>query len=75
MSRDGVAFGGGHGLPVGSFAELRIEWPVLQEAERPIGLHVTGLVVWSASGQTAVRLGSYRFLVYPAPGSDPRMVI
>jgi hypothetical protein len=62
ISRGGVAFKGGQALPVGSLVELRIDWPVRQEG-RPIDLHATGIVVWSASGKTAVRISSYRFPV------------
>lgn len=64
MSKDGVAFKSGHPLPVGSHVELRIDWPVRQEASRPIDLQATGFVVWSGSGETAVRISSHRFRVH-----------
>ncbi len=64
MSRDGVAFKSNHVLPVGSHVELRIDWPIRQEAERPIDLQATGFVVWSDSGETAVRISSHRFRVH-----------
>lgn len=64
MSKDGVAFKSGHALPVGSHVELRIDWPVRQEANRPIDLQATGFVVWSGSGETAVRISSHKFRVH-----------
>lgn len=68
MSRDGVAFNTRQPLPVGSHVELRIDWPVRQEAVRPIDLQATGFVVWSGSGETAVRISSHKFRVHK-PGS------
>ena len=62
MSCDGVAFKSSHALPVGSHVELWIDWPVLQAA-RLVDLHATGFVVWSAGGETAVRISSYRFRI------------
>jgi len=62
MSCDGVAFKGGDALPVGSHVELWIDWPV-RRAAHLINLHATGFIVWSGSGETAVRISSYRFRV------------
>lgn len=64
MSKDGVAFKSSHALPVGSHVELRIDWPVRQESDRPIDLQATGFVVWSDDGETAVRISSHRFRVH-----------
>jgi hypothetical protein len=64
MSKDGVAFRSGQPLPVGSHVELRIDWPVRQEASRPIDLQATGFVVWSGSGETAVRISSHKFRIH-----------
>ena len=69
MSKDGVAFKSGHPLPVGSHVELRIDWPVRQEANRPIDLQATGFVVWSGSGETAVRISSHKFRVHHTDNS------
>jgi len=66
MSRDGVAFKSSYALPVGSHIELRIDWPVRQESERPIDLQATGFVVWSDGSETAVRISSHRFRVHRA---------
>lgn len=63
MSKDGVAFKTGHPLPVGSHVELRIDWPVRQEAS-PIDLQATGFVVWSDHTETAVRISSHKFRVH-----------
>ena len=71
MSKDGVAFKSGHPLPVGSHVELRIDWPVRQETNRPIDLQATGFVVWSGSGETAVRISSHKFRVHHPEASIP----
>ena len=70
MSKDGVAFicTGRAPLPVGSHVELRIDWPVRQEASRPIDLQATGFVVWSGTGETAVRISSHKFRIHK-PGT------
>jgi hypothetical protein len=69
MSCDGVVFKASHALPVGSHIELWIDWPVLQAA-RLVGLH--GFIVWSAGGETAVRISSYRFRTEPGSTSGRR---
>lgn len=66
MSKDGVAFQSRQPLPVGSHVELRIDWPVKQEAVRPIDLQATGFVVWSDMRETAVRISSHKFRVHEA---------
>src|SRR5215469_12007540 len=62
---NGVAFQGSDALPVGSHVELWIDWPV-RRAAHLIDLHATGFVVWSGSGETAVRITAYRFRVNSA---------
>ena len=68
MSKEGVAFKCRQPLPVGSHVELRIDWPVKQEAIRPIDLQATGFVVWSGGEETAVRISSHKFRIHK-PGS------
>lgn len=68
MSKEGVAFKSRRPLPVGSHVELRIDWPIKQESVRPIDLQATGFVVWSDSGETAVRISSHKFRVH-RPGT------
>ena len=68
MSKDGVAFQTRQPLPVGSHVELRIDWPIKQESVRPIDLQATGFVVWSDTGETAVRISSHKFRIHK-PGS------
>ena len=63
MSCNGVAFTGSEVLPVGSHVELWIDWPV-RRAAHLINLHATGFVVWSAGGESAVGISSYRFRVH-----------
>ena len=68
MSKDGVSFRSRRPLPIGSHVELRIDWPVRQEAIRPIDLQATGFVVWSDTAETAVRISSHKFRVHK-PGT------
>ncbi|MBZ5578269.1 MAG: PilZ domain-containing protein [Acidobacteriia bacterium] len=64
MSKDGVAFKSRQPMPIGSHVELRIDWPIKQEAIRPIDLQATGFVVWSDNRETAVRISSHKFRVH-----------
>lgn len=64
MSKDGLVFKTRRPLPVGAHVEVRIDWPARQESLCPIDLQVTGFVVRSENGKTAVRISSHRFLVH-----------
>jgi hypothetical protein len=50
-------------LPVGVHIEMVIDWPARFADMYPIDLQVTGFVVRSDSGRTAVRLTSRKFRV------------
>src|SRR5580698_3061640 len=61
MASGGVAFVSEHQVPVGSFIELSISWPVLLEDSCPMRLIVFGRVVRSADRQTACTVDKYEF--------------
>jgi hypothetical protein len=61
MGSGGVAFLTEHELPVGSFIELSISWPVLLEGSCPMRLIVFGRVVRSAGRLKACTIDKYEF--------------
>ena len=61
MSSSGLSFRCRRPLPVGGHIELLIEWPARAEADKPMELVITGIVIRSDGGRTAVRLTSKRF--------------
>jgi hypothetical protein len=67
LSASGIAFRCRKPLPVGSHIELQVDWPARYRDVHPIELHVTGFVVRSANGRTAVRMTSHRLRVSQAP--------
>jgi hypothetical protein len=62
MSAEGLSFRCRRVLPVGAHAEISLDWPA-KHGETPITLQLTGFVVRSNSGYTAVRVTSHRFKV------------
>jgi hypothetical protein len=66
MSSSGLSFRCRRPLPVGGHVELSIDWPARAEAEKPMELIITGIVIRSDGGRTAVRLTSKRFRTNPA---------
>jgi hypothetical protein len=67
LSARGIAFRCRKSLPVGSHIELLVDWPTKYRDLNPIELHVTGFVIRSANGRTAVRMTSHRLRVCKAP--------
>ena len=61
MGSGGVAFLIEHQLPVGSFIELSISWPVLLEDSCPMRLIVFGRVVRSSGRHTACTVDKYEY--------------
>jgi hypothetical protein len=61
MGSGGMAFVTAHQLPLGSFIELSISWPVLLEDSCPMRLIVFGRVVRSAGRQTACTVDKYEY--------------
>ncbi|PWU10417.1 MAG: hypothetical protein C5B51_04250 [Terriglobia bacterium] len=70
MSKDGVVFKTRHPLPVGGHVEMRIDWPARYQSVYPVDLQLTGFVMRSDDGKTAVRISSHRFLVRSASESE-----
>ena len=64
LSREGLAIKPRRPLPVGSHIEIRIDWPARYESVHPVELHITGFVIRSENGRSAVRISSHRFLVH-----------
>ncbi len=63
MSAAGLSFRCRKPLPVGAHIEIMIDWPAKYSDLYPIGLQVTGFVMRSDGGRTAVRLTSRKFRV------------
>jgi hypothetical protein len=63
MSTSGLSFRTRKPLPVGSHIELVIDWPAKYAETHTIDLQVTGFVVRSDGGRTAVRITSHRFRI------------
>jgi hypothetical protein len=61
MSSTGLTFRCRRPLPVGGHIELSIEWPAKPEEMKPLELVLTGIVIRSDGGRTAVRVTSKRF--------------
>ncbi len=72
ISTTGLSFRCRRVLPVGSHIELNIEWPARYAETYPIDLQLTGFVVRSNSGRTAVRITSHRFRIAEAPAQPYR---
>jgi hypothetical protein len=66
LSASGIAFRCRRPLPVGSHIELLVDWPAKYRGTDPIELHVTGFVVRSGNGRTAVSITSHRLRVTEA---------
>ncbi|HEY1338345.1 MAG TPA: hypothetical protein VGF59_12580 [Bryobacteraceae bacterium] len=72
MGANGLSFRCRKPLPVGAHIDAVIDWPARYEDIHPVDLQVTGFVVRSDAGRTAVRLTSRRFRVnhaQPLPAS------
>jgi len=62
MSAEGLRFRCRRALPAGAHAEVSLNWPA-KHGEAPVTLLVTGFVVRSDAGHTAIRVTSHRFRV------------
>jgi len=62
MSTTGLSFRTRKALPVGSHIEMIVDWPAKYD-EQPIDLQLTGFIVRSDTGRTAVRITSRRFRI------------
>lgn len=63
MSTNGLSFRTRRELPVGSHIEMIVDWPAKYGDDQPIDLQLTGFVVRSDAGKTAVRVTSRRFRI------------
>jgi c-di-GMP-binding flagellar brake protein YcgR len=63
ISKDGLCIRTRRALPAGSHIELHVDWPARYQSVYPVDLHVTGLVIQSRGGKSAVRICSHRFVV------------
>jgi hypothetical protein len=67
MSASGLSFRCRKPLPVGSHIEVVVDWPAKYGDVYPIDLQVTGFVLRSDHGRTAVRMTSRKFRVASEP--------
>jgi hypothetical protein len=72
LSVNGMAFRCRKPLPVGAHIEVLVDWPARYSDLLPIELQVTGFVVRSANGRTAIRMTSHRLRVSEAPAETVR---
>src|SRR5262245_56258257 len=61
MSSSSLSFRCRRPLPVGGHIEVAIDWPARAEEMTPMELVVTGVIIRSDGGRTAVQIASTRF--------------
>ena len=72
MSTSGMSFRSRKPLPVGAHVEVVVDWPAKYANVYPIDLQITGFVVRSDSGRSAVRMTSRKFRVASQPAEPIR---
>jgi c-di-GMP-binding flagellar brake protein YcgR len=72
MSTTGMSFRSRKPLPIGAHVEVVVDWPAKYADVYPIDLQVTGFVVRSDAGRTAVRMTSRKFRVASVPAEPIR---
>lgn len=72
ISTGGISFRSRRPLPVGAHIEITVDWPAKFGDTYPVDLQVTGFVLRSDSGRTAVRMTSRKFRVAPVPAQPIR---
>jgi|HubBroStandDraft_1064217.scaffolds.fasta_scaffold148324_3 hypothetical protein len=72
LSTHGIAFRCRKSLPVGAHVELLVDWPAKYGDLYPIELQVTGFVLRSNNGRTAIRMTSHRLRVSETPAEQVR---
>ena len=65
MSSRGLSFRCRRPLPVGAHVEIVIGWPARNGDRYPVDLQLTGFVLRSEPGRTAVSMTSHRFRADP----------
>jgi len=63
MSSGGLSFHCRKPLPIGAHVEIVIDWPAKYDDLYPVDLQLTGFVLRSEPGRTAVRMTSHRFRI------------
>ena len=71
MSTAGVSFRSRKPLPVGAHIEMTAVWPAKFAHVHPVDLQMTGFIVRSDAGRTAVSITSRRFRVSGAAAGLP----
>jgi hypothetical protein len=72
LSSGGILFEAGRQLPVGMNVELSISWPALLHNVAPMQLVVSGRIVRTHGGRTAVHMAQHEFrTVAVSPGNRP----
>jgi hypothetical protein len=66
LSTSGLSFRTRKPLPVGTHIEMTVDWPPRYGDLYPIDLVMTGFIVRSTAGKTAVRVSSRKFRVNTA---------
>ncbi len=72
ISASGISFRCRKPLPVGAHIEMMVDWPARYGELYPIELQITGFVVRSDPGRTAVRMTSRKFRVSAIPAEPVR---
>jgi hypothetical protein len=72
LSIEGISFRCRKPLPVGAHVELLVDWPAKYADLYPIELQVTGFILRSASGKSAIRMTSHRLRVSESPTETVR---
>jgi hypothetical protein len=72
ISTGGISFRSRRPLPVGAHIEVAIDWPAKFGDVYPVDLQITGFVLRSDAGRTAVRMTSRKFRVAQAPAEPIR---
>lgn len=62
MSTTGLSFRTRKPLPIGAHIEMIVDWPAKYD-DQPVDLQLTGFIVRSDPGRTAVRVTSRRFRI------------
>src|SRR5580658_7252124 len=73
LSIHGISFRCRKSLPVGAHVEVLVDWPAKYADAYPIELQVTGFVLRSNNGRTAVRMTSHRLRVSELPAEPVRV--
>jgi len=72
LSVHGIGFRCRKSLPIGAHVELLVDWPAKYVDLFPIELQVTGFVLRSINGRTAIRMTSHKLRVSEPPAEAVR---